>query len=680
MGNSISRLRQGWRDLPIVKKAAGLLTALAVAWLIAWFWPTRVEEVVRYDGGGEWDRETAPPRRLIVWESAESLPVPEPEDQSSPESISPSLTDGGATLYFSRRQSGKPAEIVRSYFREGRWETPRPVAELNSDADDMGPILSRDGRELYFFSNRAGGRGGYDLYVATRQKGKWSKPKNLGPQINTPANEYDPCPGPSGKVLYFASNRTDRMARKASQNAPAENREWAGTLRAETGERTYDLYRAERDNHQAGWADVKSVAELNLPGSNEGAPHVSPDGAFLYFASDRPARSGEDANLDLYRVRLLDGDIIGEAENLGPSINTPAHETEPSLSPEGFRLVFASDRDGNDRLYVSTAAEVYEHSSRDTSRLKALANPWLWAAIVCGMLLIVAVWLMLRNRQRLAQKVWPARFLAASLIINAVFVMLLFLWKLPGLVDAIVKEFQEPLPASRVVDEEELQSQRTRENLYSKVADLPPVEPVEQPDWPSEPHTTQAARSQQPPSFLPEDNTLPLLENVPAHVPQTVVAVVPRATSPTQVSKPLSRSRPQVAMAAPVAESLPELPAVKAQPVEPTPVQTNPALEKTQTASVEPVVPAVKANPQEMEAKPQSVRLEPLPDSPQPVASASPDCPAEVRPAAAHSGASANRESRSNRSEAGAKTRRGTVGSRRVPRPRPPAGDGVRAG
>ena len=150
---------------------------------------------------------------------------------------------------------------------------------------------------------------------------------------------------------------------------------------------------------------------------------------------------------------------------------------------------------------------------------------------------MLAVWLMVRNRHRLAEKVWPARFLAASLIINAVFVMLLFLWKLPGLVDAIVKEFQEPVPASRVVDEEQLQSQRTRENLYSKVADLPPVEPVKPTDWPSEPRPTQADPSQQPPSFLPEDNTLPLSENVPAHVPQTVVAVVPRPPSPTSGSE-----------------------------------------------------------------------------------------------------------------------------------------------
>ena len=225
------------------------------------------------------------------------------------------ISPGGQTE--SRRR------LCASYFREGQWEPPQPVAELGSPADDMGPILSRDGRELYFFSNRPGGRGGYDLYVSTRKNGKWSKPQNLGPQINTPANEYDPCLDPSGTVLYFASNRTEphgppgfrRKRRRKTANGPAPcGRKRDSELMIFIG--------SNETTETAKWSDAKPVAELNLPDSNEGAPHVSPDGAFLYFASDRPARSGEEANLDLYRVRLSEGQILGEAENLGPGINT----------------------------------------------------------------------------------------------------------------------------------------------------------------------------------------------------------------------------------------------------------------------------------------------------------------------------------------------------------------------
>ena len=98
-------------------------------------------------------------------------------------------------------------------------------------------------------------------------------------------------------------------------------------------------------------------------------------------------------------------------------------------------------------------------------------------------------------------------------------------------------------------------------------------------------------------------------------------------------------------MALPPAESLPELPAVKAKPIETLPTQTNPALEKTQTATVEAAVPAVEAEPQQMQTKPQAVPLKPLPDSPQPVASSSPVVMPDFNPAAApRAGVKTNRE------------------------------------
>ncbi len=302
-------------------------------------------------------------------------------------------------------------------------------------------------------------------------------------------------------------------------------------MRAETGERTYDLYSAMRESNAENWSGVEPLLALNLPESNEGAPHVSPDGAFLYFASDRTSRTSEAANLDLYRVRLSQGELIGEAENLGEGINTPAHETEPSLSPEGFRLLFASNRDGTDRIYVSGATEVYGQATRDASRLRALANPWLWVAIFCIALLAASLVMMAAYRRKLAAKVWPARFFAASLFINAVFVLLLFLWKLPGIVDAIITQFEEPLPASRVVDEEAIQAQQQQETIYSQLADLPALESANT-NWPAEGAPMRSTERVLNVPTLPIDDSLPLSESLPAHVPQTVVALRPVFPAP----------------------------------------------------------------------------------------------------------------------------------------------------
>lgn len=593
MGKFREAFRHTWRDRPAKTKAKILVTVCGLVGLIVWFWPSRVDQVVRYDGAGEWQRDTAPPRRLIVWQPAETLPLPSAPQQT--QSISPALTDGGATLYFSRRENGGSAAIVRTRFQDGNWQTPQPVVELNSPADDMGPIISRDGKELYLFSNRAGGQGGYDLYVSTRKNNRWSKPENLGPQINTPANEYDPCLDPTGRVIYFSSNRTAQMAQRRSQDQSDTDKEWTGTLRAETGERTYDLYRIGRDAENENWSEAEPLVALNLPESHEGAPYFSPDGAFLYFASDRPWRSEEDKNLDLYRVRLVEGAISGEAENLGPSINTPAHETEPSLSPEGFRLVFSSNREGFDQLYVSTATEVYEKTTRDTSRLQALGNPWLWAAVVCLTLLIAALFLVISNRKRLAEKVWPARFLAASLLINTIFILLLFLWKLPGIVDAIVEHFEEPTPSSRVVDAQELESQRTRENVYNKVADLPPVESTPA-EWPSESRPMPTTTPSPQPAVLPEDNSLPLAENLPAHVPTTIVAVRPQPRVKRSNPKQLTRSQPTRASILTVKETSPELAKSESEPLESLPSSPSPVLEKVPTELAAPAVPQVQVN------------------------------------------------------------------------------------
>jgi outer membrane protein OmpA-like peptidoglycan-associated protein/tetratricopeptide (TPR) repeat protein len=67
------------------------------------------------------------------------------------------------------------------------------------------PSLSSDGSAVYFCSNRAGGFGGYDLYVSYRTQSGWTKPKNLGPEINTPGNEMTPFVDGYGR-LYFSSD------------------------------------------------------------------------------------------------------------------------------------------------------------------------------------------------------------------------------------------------------------------------------------------------------------------------------------------------------------------------------------------------------------------------------------------------------------------------------------------
>jgi len=66
------------------------------------------------------------------------------------------------------------------------------------------PNLGFNGNALYFASNRPGGYGGFDIYVSYFEDGKWSKPENLGPEVNSTGNEITPFF--DGEQLYFASD------------------------------------------------------------------------------------------------------------------------------------------------------------------------------------------------------------------------------------------------------------------------------------------------------------------------------------------------------------------------------------------------------------------------------------------------------------------------------------------
>src|SRR6266496_1814997 len=72
-----------------------------------------------------------------------------------------------------------------------------------------GPALSRDGLSLYFQSNRTGGYGGNDIWVSQRasREDAWGQPVNLGPTINTAANEDAPAFSRDGHTMYFNSDR-----------------------------------------------------------------------------------------------------------------------------------------------------------------------------------------------------------------------------------------------------------------------------------------------------------------------------------------------------------------------------------------------------------------------------------------------------------------------------------------
>src|SRR5438046_1146562 len=89
------------------------------------------------------------------------------------------------------------------------WSPPVLVPNVNSEFLDFGPAISRDGRSLYFSSNRPGGFGGVDIWVSRRARTKdaWGMPVNLGLTINTTALEAVPAFSRDGHWMFFGSDR-----------------------------------------------------------------------------------------------------------------------------------------------------------------------------------------------------------------------------------------------------------------------------------------------------------------------------------------------------------------------------------------------------------------------------------------------------------------------------------------
>ncbi len=238
-------------------------------------------------------------------------------------------------LYTDADTIREPAATAQT--RDILWQPARMLDEIiNTSADDYEPRLSADGLTLFFVRGKAGENA--DIYVSTRTPKGWDKPGPLA-DVNSEYDDLGPEPSGDGQSLYFYSDRPG-------------------------GSGGYDLWVAHRG--RTGWRTPINLGPLVNSEFNDYGPALTPDGATLYYSSNRPepqppaSRLGQDLAMprwpatlredfyrrdyDLYLAPITEQGL-GCAKAL-VSLNTPYNEGAPAVSSFGDFLYFASDRPG----------------------------------------------------------------------------------------------------------------------------------------------------------------------------------------------------------------------------------------------------------------------------------------------------------------------------------------------
>ena len=120
-----------------------------------------------------------------------------------------SVSANGQEMYFTiNNENG--GRIYSARKSGNNWINVQPFPHNRPNYITTHPSLSRDGKRLFFASDMPGGYGGFDIYVCEWTSRGWGPPKNLGPEVNTPANELYPFIQGNG-ILYFSTTAHDSM-------------------------------------------------------------------------------------------------------------------------------------------------------------------------------------------------------------------------------------------------------------------------------------------------------------------------------------------------------------------------------------------------------------------------------------------------------------------------------------
>jgi Tol biopolymer transport system component len=238
----------------------------------------------------------------------------------APSLFGANLSNDGLTLYFSQTLNAPNTDediyIARRPTRAADFTPASKVVEVNTAVSDSSPFITQDGLSLYFSSSRTGGRGLFDIWMATRPNlnSAFLPPVNLA-ELNTRDDDHLPSLTGDGLEIFLTSGRkTERI--------------WRAT-RSDTAS-PFSIPVMDQQLEQVNAGIASSCASISL------------DGLTIVFTSSR------DGFMDdiFLSTRNRRGDIFPPPVNLAV-INSIAEEEDASISADGTEIIFSSNRNGD---------------------------------------------------------------------------------------------------------------------------------------------------------------------------------------------------------------------------------------------------------------------------------------------------------------------------------------------
>lgn len=237
----------------------------------------------------------------------------------------PAITSDGKTMIFTSRKKGSTGmktdydgqyfeDMYITEFKDNKWTRPANMgSNVNTSNHEASISMSHDGKSLFMY--KAEDQYG-DIYISRFQNGFWSVPEKLPKEINSKARETHCCISPDEQTLYFVSDR---------------NKGYGGK----------DIYKSVKTDD--GWSKAELLGPQINTQYDEESPFLLSDGKTLFFSSEGHESMG---GFDIFYTKLGDDGQWSAPQNIGYPVNTADDDVFYAPIADGSEAFYASEKKG----------------------------------------------------------------------------------------------------------------------------------------------------------------------------------------------------------------------------------------------------------------------------------------------------------------------------------------------